>query len=124
MKNFDTLLNRFGRTFYIIDNNGNKISEAKCMMQPLRYKNKMYLEGTPTDIGENDAGYYLLFAPASFELKNSDNSRCLFDGEKKYVTDRTEKIYYGDTVMYTWAVIKNAADGEFPYYDHFCKGDR
>ena len=61
------LLARYGRPASLFDGNGNLLCESKCLIQPLRYKNKLYLEGIPTDIGINEAGCYLFLAPPEFD---------------------------------------------------------
>ncbi|MDR1464916.1 MAG: hypothetical protein LBJ11_06425, partial [Oscillospiraceae bacterium] len=39
-----------------------------AFLQPLRYKNKMYLGGVNTRIGFNREGYYLYLGPAGHDL--------------------------------------------------------
>lgn len=115
----DRYMNKYGRKVGLFDSCGNKLQEKKCFIQPLRYKNKMYLEGVPTDIGVNDSGYYLLLAPCSMKLDAIGDRGYICDGEKKYHIDRWEKIYLGIGVLYLWAVIKEHTEGSYPYYNHF-----
>ena len=117
--NIERIMNRYGRSISIIDSCGNKVEEKKCFVQPLRYKNKMYLEGTPTEIGMNDAGYYLFLGPADMQLDKLGEKGFLSDGTKKYHIDRWEKIWFKETVFYLWAVLKEHTDGVYPYYNHF-----
>ena len=117
--NIEKIMNRYGKTVCGVDGNGKKNAEKRCFVQPLRYKNKMYLEGTPTEIGVNDAGYFLFIAPPTMDLESLGNSGYLYDDEKKYHIDRWEKIWVGDKVFYLWAILKERSEGNFPVYDHF-----
>ena len=65
--NIERIMNRYGRSVSAFDSDGNLIEKKKCFIQALRYKNKMYLEGTPTETGMDDAGYYLFLGPASMQ---------------------------------------------------------
>lgn len=117
--NIEKIMNRYGRTVCAVDGNGKKIAEKRCFIQPLRYKNKMYLEGTPTEIGVNEAGYFLFIAPATMDLESIGNNGYLYDDEKRYHIDRWEKIWVGDKVFYLWAILKERSEGKYPVYDHF-----
>ena len=112
-------IRKFGRNIMLADSVCNVIQQERCILSPLRYKNKMYLEGIPTDIGVNDSGYYLLIAPPSVKLESLGDKGYLCDGERKYHIDRMEKIYFGDEIFYIWAVVKEHTDGKYPQYNHF-----
>ncbi len=117
--NIERIISRYGRTVKTVDSCGKEIEEKKCFIQALRYKNKMYLEGVPTEIGINDSGYYLLLAPASMRIDLMGDKGCISDGEKKYHIDRWEKIWLGEKVFFIWAVLKEHTTGCYPYYNHF-----
>lgn len=119
MKKFSDCLNRFGRRASAVNEYGDVLGSAKCFIQALRYKNKMYLEGTPTDIGMNNSGYYLFIGPPDFPLEDTGDSGYITDGEKKYHIDRWEKVHAGEDVFYLWAVLKEHTGGRYPIYDHF-----
>ena len=42
--NVSECIKEFGRSVSLIDSDGRMIQQEKCMLTPLRYKNKMYLE--------------------------------------------------------------------------------
>ncbi len=113
------LFTRYGRPVSLIDKNGKTIKESKCLIQPLRYKNKMYLEGIPTDIGINETGYYLLLAPPEFGLEQTDSSTYISDGNNNYHIDRSEKIYFKSDVYFIWAIIRLRIPDTYPIYNHF-----
>lgn len=119
--NVSECLKEFGRGLNLVDSDGKLIQQEKCILSPLRYKNKMYLEGIPTDIGVNDSGYYLLIAPPSASLEKIGKKGFVCDGKKKYHIDRMEKIFFGENVLYLWAVVKEYTNGEYPQYNHFAE---
>lgn len=121
MQNIDKIMKRFGRKFYIKNGKGEILCESRCLTQPLRYKNKMYLEGIPTEIGLNDSNYYLLFAPPELDIKNIADDCCLTDDTNSYYIAKAEDIYCGDKIIYSWAVVRFKEQGDYPYYDHFNK---
>ncbi len=117
--NVSECIKKFGRGVSLIDSDGKLIQQEKCILSPLRYKNKMYLEGIPTDIGVNDSGYFLLIAPSSMQLDKIGRKGFVCDGEKKYHIDRMEKMFFGENLLYLWAVVKEHTDGKYPQYNHF-----
>lgn len=119
MKYPEKFINRYGREIKAYNSDGELTQEVRCFIQPLRYKNKMYTQGTPTDIGYNYSGYYLLIAPAGFDTDIIGDNGYLTDNIKRYHIDRSEKIYFGTSVFYIWAVLREHNDGNYPFYDHF-----
>lgn len=117
--NITSLFCRYGRPLWLFCENGHRLQEINCIFTPLRYKNKMYLEGVPTDIGIDNAGYYLLLAPSGIMLDNLGDNGYVCDGEKKYHIDKWEKIFLGKDVLYIWAVLKEHTTGNYPVYNHF-----
>lgn len=117
MKISDKLIKKYGRLVSVCDSEGNVIQSDKCIIQPLRYKNKMYTQGTPTEIGVAQSGYYLMLAPADFSMP--EGYGYIADNDMQYHLDRKEKVYFGDSVVYIWAVLRERNAGEYPVYDHF-----
>ena len=114
-----TTLHTYGRKAFLFDNKGNLICESRCLIQPLRYKNKLYLEGIPTDIGTNEAGCYLFLAPPEFDLGSAGRNGYVSDGENDYHIDRYEKIYLKNKVYFIWAIIRARIPDTYPTYNHF-----
>ena len=117
--NFRKALERYGRPLLTQTRNGRILQYAKGFIQPLRYKNKMYMEGTPTEIGISGAGYYLLIGSPDLRLDALKDGGFISDGEKKYHIDRWEKMVLGNEIFYIWAVLKEYDGGDFLVYDHF-----
>ena len=80
-----------------------------AFIQPLRYKNKMYLYGVNTEIGYNSQGYYLYIGPPEHDLTVNEDA-LIIDGDIKYQIDRAEKIKFGEEVLYVWAVVRTVVE--------------
>lgn len=103
-KKTEAYINKYGRTLTLVK--GENQESFKAFLQPLRYKNKMYLSSVSTDLGYDSTGKYLLICPASADINEADGYKSIItDGEKKYIVDRCEKIYFSDTPVYCWAVV-------------------
>ena len=103
----------FGQTAYI-ENDENWRSEAfHCFIQPLRYKNKLDLDGVNTAIGFNSEGHYLYIGPAQHDITNvTDSGTWIKSMGQKYKIDRAEKVYEGSEVFYIWAIIRKIVEVE------------
>lgn len=110
--NLESLLKRYGRSVYITSEKLN--SEIfNALVQPLRYKNKMYVAGTNTEIGLAEENYYLYIGPGNKDLRKMGVSVMLHTADgKSYEVQKSEKIYNGESVFYIWAVIKEKVGTE------------
>ena len=57
--NLSAEFEKWGRTLVIENTDSTQTAPFKGFIQPLRYKNKMYLYGVNTEIGDKSQGYYL-----------------------------------------------------------------
>ena len=104
----ESMLKMYGRSVYITSEKLN--SEIfNALVQPLRYKNKMYLYGVNTEIGYNSQGYYLYIGPPEHDLTVNEDA-LIIDGDIKYQIDRAEKIKFGEEVLYVWAVVRTVVE--------------
>ena len=101
--------NRYGKDMEILYPNGSTTKTFKAFIQPLRYKNKMYLYGVNTEIGYNSQGYYLYIGPAEFDLKRVEGSVILCEGTK-YMIDRCEKMDFKGKPIYIWAIVRTVIE--------------
>lgn len=108
----EILFKKFGRSVYITSEKLN--SEIyNALVQPLRYKNKMYVAGTNTEIGLAEENYYLYIGPGNKDLRKMGASVMLHTADgKSYEVQKSEKIYNGESVFYIWAVIKEKVGTE------------
>lgn len=101
---YDKLFEKFGVTFSLVK--GNDETKFSCIFQPLRYKNKIYLSGIPTELGYDSLSKYLILAPAAIPVDTADgvNTYLSFE-EHKYCVDHCEKVYFKKSPAYYWAIV-------------------
>ena len=78
-----------------------------ALIHPLRYKNKMYLQGAYSDIGYVDPGFYLYIGPGAYPLDTLSRNATLTMGERSFVIDRAERVLYRGKSVYCWAVLRS-----------------
>ena len=109
-QNIKKELERCGGMVYRCRENGTRSGGFRALIQPLRYKNKMYLEGTHTPIGLNERGYYMYIGPAEQEIR-AENGTFLLCGGIRYEVDRAERVDYAGEAVYYWAILRNETEG-------------
>lgn len=89
-----------------IKRDGEEVTSFNAFLQPLRYKNKIYLRGVATELGYDSLKKYLLISPADVDLGEVDGSSLsLFYEDKNLSIDHTEKVYLGKSPYYTWSIV-------------------
>lgn len=106
----DKLFAEFGNEMLLKKEDGWKSEIFHGFIQPLRYKNKIYLNGVNTVIGFNDEGNYLYIGPAEHDITQLDGWIEMKD--KKYTIDRAEYVYCKNSVIYIWAIIREISEVE------------
>lgn len=95
---------RFGRKLKIQTPDGETVFFA--FLQPLRYKNKMYLSAVHGELGFDTMTKFLLLCPGEVDLEAVDGvSVMLCLGEEDFSVDHCEKVCLGEEVLYNWAII-------------------
>lgn len=85
---------------------GETVSTFNAFLQPLRYKNKIYLRGVATELGYDSLKKYLLISPANVDLSGVDGtSLALYFGDVHLSIDHTETVYLGKTPYYNWTIV-------------------
>lgn len=107
-----SLLRQHGRKVSLCDNNG-VIKSFDALIQPLRYKNKMYLDGIYTEIGFNSQGHYLYIGPPDIDLTQASDSEFLKSDGISYQIDRAEKVYNAEKPFYIWAIIRTIVEESY-----------
>ena len=110
--NLRALFASFGRPVSLCAADGTVRAEASAIISPLRYKNKMYLDGVNTEIGFNSQGHYLYLGPPLPDLTAAADGDYLTAGGEKYRIDRAERVYCGSDVFYIWAIIRVIVETE------------
>ena len=78
----------------------------KAFLQPLRYKNKIYLRGVATELGYDNLKKYLLISPADVDLSEIDGSITTLRLDTNHLSiDHSEIVYFGKDSFYTWAIV-------------------
>lgn len=106
------LMNRHGRAMSLHLPGGQESDTFYGFIQPLRYKNKMYLAGVNTQIGYNSEGHYLYIGPPEQDLTVAGADTLLSAGGVDYRIDRAEKVYRGKEVFYIWAIVRTVVGVE------------
>ena len=105
------MLNKFGREITIKTFDGWSTEIFHGFIQPLRYKNKIYLDGVYTVIGFDNQGKYLYIGPAEHDLTEfSTSDGYIYADGAKYTIDRAEKVYCGESPVYIWAIIREMVE--------------
>ena len=106
------LMKLYGRQVKLTTADGWESAPFYAFIQPLRYKNKMYLGGVNTPIGFNSEGYYLYIGPPEHDVTALIEDDPLVECDsQKYIVDRAEKVYKKNgEVFYIWAIIRTSVD--------------
>lgn len=104
--NINESIKNFGRKVLLIDGEW-KSTPFNAFISPLRYKNKMYLNGNFTALGHDATGYFLYIGPVCHSLsKLGDKGKIVDNDNNKYSIERSETVYFKDKPFYIWAVIR------------------
>ncbi len=82
---------------------------SHAVIQPLRYKNKLYVEFQPSEVGRTDDGCYLYLGAADTVFATDDR---LEFSSKKFVVERFEPVYLFGKPIYNWAVLRPCVTSE------------
>ena len=75
-------------------------------LQPLRYKNKMYLNGISTELGYNTTKKYLLISQPDVKLKQNERENVVITAsDGKYCCDHSETVSFGEKECYCWSIV-------------------
>ena len=101
------LFDKYGvKMSYTVSASEKQSRDFSAFLQPLRYKNKLYLSGVPTELGYDGLNKYLLICPPDIDLDKIDgiNYRLCF-GDNAYGVDHHETVYSFNEPLYIWAII-------------------
>lgn len=101
-KSILTELKKYGESLTVTTEKGSR--RVKGILQPLLYKNKMYLGGTQLPDGYFNGGYYLLICPPEACLPVL-GSAIVENSGKKYILKRSETVTLKNESLYVWAVL-------------------
>ncbi|MCQ4021529.1 MULTISPECIES: hypothetical protein [unclassified Ruminococcus] len=107
------LIHRFGCKICVI--NGEQRSECSVFIEPLRYKNKIYLDGTSLSQGLLDGSHSLMIAPPELVLDLPLENYVVECAtmNRRFTIKKCDTYYLKDTPLYLWAILGNyRQDGE------------
>ena len=104
----NSVFDKFGQEVSLKTDDGWSSPIFGAFIQPLRYKNKMYLNGVNTVIGFNSQGHYLYIGPPDHSPE-VEGCHIVSNG-KSYTVDRYEKVYLKNEVIYIWAIIREIVE--------------
>ncbi|MBQ3073926.1 MAG: hypothetical protein IJD19_04515 [Ruminococcus sp.] len=95
---------------------GDFVLRTKAIIEPLMYKNKMYISGDVLPLGYLDGGHYLMIAPVGTFPENA-RGVMVSDRCGDYTVKRTETISAGGRALYVWAVLCAYGEAVADEYD-------
>lgn len=101
------LMNAAGNEVTVKRKNGETF-KVKAFLHPLLYKNKLYVEMQPSEVGKTDDGCFRYIGPGNVIFAADDIVE--FDGER-FVVERFEKVFLFGISIYCWAVARPATGG-------------
>lgn len=100
---------KYGRT--LTYERGGVITTFRAFLQPLRFKNKMYLSDHLTEIGYDTLRKFVLICPVDIEITAVDGINVVLRaGDDSFCVDHCEKVFAGDRPLYYWAVVHQNND--------------
>ena len=100
-----SLMKEAGQQVEIVS--GGVTKSIYAFLQPLRYKNKMYIELQPSEVGRVDDGCYLYLGPADTDFLADD---IMYAHGRRFVVQRVEKVYLFSKPLYSWATVRPCVD--------------
>lgn len=100
------LIESYGRACVITPGNGEDNIKVKAIINPILYKQRMYLNDVYLPDGVIDKGIFLYIGSPDVSLDLCPFDTIIRCGTNKYTIMRTEQYYVEDTPIYTWAVLQ------------------
>ena len=95
------MINRYGSAVTI--NNGGEITQTRAFVQPIRYKNKIYIGGEQQSLGALNRERYLYIGQPDVPLHA--NASVIESVGGKYIVKRCETYFVQDRPVYVWAIM-------------------
>lgn len=103
---FNGFLEKYGCEVCLSTDGENFDAPYRAFVQPLRYKNKMYLEGTRTPIGYADQSYYLYVGPGNQDITALPPEGVVKMGDEQFYVSHSEPVRIADQTLYMWAILR------------------
>lgn len=109
----DREIGRYGSRV-TIRQNGEEIS-TRAFVEPLRYRNKIYIGGEYRTLGMLRREKYLYIGKPAHRL--TENSSVIESQGVQYIVKRCETYYVRDTPVYEWAILTPCGEEREDEYD-------
>jgi len=104
------LLKKRGLKLRIVHEPTHDETEFYAFLQPLRYKNKLYLSHEPTELGFDTLQKYLMVTSPEVPLETVDGFIYRIYLEDSYLkVDHCEKVFFGKNPYYYWSIVSKEA---------------
>lgn len=104
-------MDNHGQKIYIRDEKLQSLP-FNAFIQPVRYKNRMYLQDINTVVGLDSKDYFLYIGPYDREIDQTNRNMVIESNSKKYNVVKSQPVHFDDQVVYVWAVIKEFVEDE------------
>ena len=94
---------------------GTSSVKGRGFVEPLRYRNKIYIGGEQRHLGFMKREKYLFIGTPDLPLE--ENSSVIEAACGKYIVKRCERYYVQDNPVYTWAILVPFGDRREDDYD-------
>lgn len=107
------MINRHGSS--VIIHNGETAVNTRAFVEPLRYRNKIYIGGRHHELGiYNNEKYLFIGKPSDNIAEDESIIEC---GGEKYIVKRMELYRVGDRAVYIWAIMTRYREEMEDEYD-------
>lgn len=100
LSSVETSIDRYGVDVKLID--GDVEVRTKAFIEPLRYKNTLYIGGEYRSLGGTDRTLYV--GKPAFDLK--EGKTIVDESGIKYLVERAETYTVNGYKIYDWAILK------------------
>ncbi len=80
-------------------------TETKALIQPMRYKNKLYVESQRTELGFKDSACFLYLGPAELDFAGREADTFIETEKGIYNVSRADRISLKGITQYIWAIL-------------------
>lgn len=108
-KRIEAFFKEYGEAVTV--NVANEKYSVFAQIQPLRYKNKLYIEKVRTELGFKDGECLLYLGPASPNFSGRELSTEISTETESYAVSRADAIKVGGKTQYIWAVLIPKSEG-------------
>ena len=91
----------YGEDITVINDDDTVLTRA--FIEPLRYRNKIYIGGGYRTLGMKHSEKYLYIGIPDVPLVK--NKTIIERKDKKYLVKRVERYYVGEQIAYTWGIL-------------------